>query len=95
MRRYAPDSIKFGDAKPSSFGELKVGDQLRALGDRTRRSASFQPAKVRDRKFSHCWWRGYCDRSSHRRDQNQRAGEEDSAHDRYQARGSVETVSTG
>src|SRR5215213_3630871 len=35
MRRYAPDSIKFTDAKPSDFGELKVGDQLRALGDRT------------------------------------------------------------
>ncbi|HEV8169219.1 MAG TPA: hypothetical protein VGP59_07720 [Pyrinomonadaceae bacterium] len=34
MKRYAPDSIKFGDAKPSEFSELKVGDQLRALGDR-------------------------------------------------------------
>ena len=33
MRRYAPDSIKFSDAKPSTFSELKVGDQLRALGD--------------------------------------------------------------
>ena len=29
MRRYAPDSIKFTDAKPGNFGELKVGDQLR------------------------------------------------------------------
>jgi hypothetical protein len=34
MKRYAPDSIKFGDARPSDFSELKVGDQLRALGDR-------------------------------------------------------------
>ena len=34
MKRYAPDSIKFGDAKPSDFSELKVGDQLRALGER-------------------------------------------------------------
>ena len=34
MRRYAPDSIKFADAKPSKFTELKVGDQLSALGDR-------------------------------------------------------------
>jgi len=34
MRRYAPDSIKFADAKPSAFNELKVGDQLRALGER-------------------------------------------------------------
>lgn len=32
MRRYAPDSVKFQDARPSSFNELNVGDQLRALG---------------------------------------------------------------
>jgi len=46
MRRYAPDSIKFGDAKPSSFNELKVGDQLRALGDRTDDPLRFKPEKV-------------------------------------------------
>src|SRR5215203_4536911 len=46
MRRYAPDSIKFGDAKPSEFNELKVGDQLRALGDRTEDPARFNPQKV-------------------------------------------------
>jgi Cu/Ag efflux protein CusF len=46
MRRYAPDSIKFGDAKPSSFSELKVGDQLRALGDRTEDPLRFNPQKV-------------------------------------------------
>ena len=46
MRRYAPDSIKFGDAKPSSFGELKVGDQLRALGDRTEDPLRFNPQKI-------------------------------------------------
>ena len=46
MRRYAPDSIKFGDAKPSSFGELKVGDQLRAIGDRTPDGLRFTPVKV-------------------------------------------------
>ena len=46
MRRYAPDSIKFGDAKPSSFSELKVGDQLRALGDRTDDPLRFKPEKV-------------------------------------------------
>ena len=32
IRRYAPDSVRFSDAKPSSFAEMKVGDQLRALG---------------------------------------------------------------
>jgi hypothetical protein len=46
MRRYAPDSIKFGDAKPSKFGELKVGDQLRALGDRTDDPLRFNPQKI-------------------------------------------------
>jgi hypothetical protein len=46
MRRYAPDSIKFADAKPSDFGELKVGDQLRALGDRTEDPLRFNPQRV-------------------------------------------------
>lgn len=46
MRRYAPDSIRFGDAKPSNFGELKVGDQLRALGERTEDPLRFKPEKV-------------------------------------------------
>ena len=46
MRRYAPDSIRFGDAKPSSFSELKVGDQLRALGERTEDPLRFKPEKV-------------------------------------------------
>jgi hypothetical protein len=35
LRRYAPDSVKFTDARPSTVGEVQVGDQLRALGDRT------------------------------------------------------------
>ena len=34
FRRYAPDSVKFSDARPSALGEVRVGDQLRALGDR-------------------------------------------------------------
>jgi hypothetical protein len=46
MHRYAPDSIKFGDAKPSNFSELKVGDQLRALGDRTADPLRFNPQKI-------------------------------------------------
>jgi len=32
FRRYAPDSVRFNDAKTSSIAELKSGDQLRALG---------------------------------------------------------------
>lgn len=46
MRRYAPDSIRFSDAKPSTFAELKVGDQLRALGDRSPDGLRFTPQKV-------------------------------------------------
>ncbi|HEX6285802.1 MAG TPA: hypothetical protein VFZ71_13040, partial [Pyrinomonadaceae bacterium] len=46
MHRYAPDSIKFGDAKPSTFAELKVGDQLRALGERTEDPLRFNPQKI-------------------------------------------------
>jgi hypothetical protein len=34
FRRYAPDSVKFSDTRPSALGEVRVGDQLRALGDR-------------------------------------------------------------
>ncbi|MCP9496037.1 MAG: hypothetical protein MSG64_16440 [Pyrinomonadaceae bacterium MAG19_C2-C3] len=35
FRRYAPESVRFADARISSLGELKVGDQLRARGERT------------------------------------------------------------
>ncbi|MGD0507863.1 MAG: DUF5666 domain-containing protein [Terriglobales bacterium] len=35
LRRYAPDSVKFDDAKPSSVDQIKVGDQLRARGTRS------------------------------------------------------------
>src|SRR5713226_653779 len=35
FHRYAPDSVRFSDAKQSSFAELKVGDQLRALGTKS------------------------------------------------------------
>jgi len=34
-RRYAPDSVRFADAKTSSIGEVKVGDQLRARGEKS------------------------------------------------------------
>lgn len=34
-RRYAPDSVKFADAKPSKLDEISVGDQLRARGTKT------------------------------------------------------------
>ena len=34
VRRYAPDSVKFDDAKVSALDQIKPGDQLRARGDR-------------------------------------------------------------
>jgi len=34
IRRYAPDSVQFDDAKPSSLSQVKPGDQLRARGTR-------------------------------------------------------------
>ena len=33
-RRYASDSVKFSDAKPSSLAEIRPGDQVRALGEK-------------------------------------------------------------
>ncbi len=35
LRRYAPDSVKFSDAKPSTPAELRVGDEVRALGNKS------------------------------------------------------------
>lgn len=35
VRRYAPDSVSFADAKVSKLEEVKVGDQVRARGDRS------------------------------------------------------------
>jgi hypothetical protein len=34
LRRYAPDSVKFDDAKPAPVDQIKAGDQLRARGTR-------------------------------------------------------------
>lgn len=46
FRRYAADSVRFSDAKPSSFAELKVGDQLRALGTKSADGARFTPEDI-------------------------------------------------
>lgn len=35
IRRYASDSVKFDDAKPSTLREIHPGDQVRARGDRS------------------------------------------------------------
>jgi hypothetical protein len=46
FRRYAPDSVKFSDAKSSRLAEVQVGDQLRALGDRTPDGSQFLAEQV-------------------------------------------------
>jgi len=46
FRRYAPDSIRFGDAKPSSYSEIKVGDQLRARGNKSADGTHFTPVEI-------------------------------------------------
>jgi hypothetical protein len=35
LRRYAPDSVKFDDARPAPLAQILPGDQLRARGSRT------------------------------------------------------------
>src|SRR6266481_4618639 len=35
FRRYAPDSVKFADARKASLAEVNVGDQLRARGQKS------------------------------------------------------------
>ena len=46
FRRYAPDSVKFSDAKSSSLADVQVGDQLRALGNRSEDGAQFLAEQV-------------------------------------------------
>ena len=46
IRRYAPDSIKFDDAKASTIGEIHAGDQLRARGDRNADGSEMTAAEI-------------------------------------------------
>jgi len=46
LLRYAPDSVKFSDAKPSTFEEIKVGDQVRALGTKSEDGSRFTAEKL-------------------------------------------------
>jgi hypothetical protein len=44
--RYSPDSAQFADAKPSALAEIKVGDQLRVLGNKGEDGTSIQAEKI-------------------------------------------------
>ena len=46
FRRYAPDSVQFDDAKPSSLAEIKAGDQLRARGARSADGTEFTAEEI-------------------------------------------------
>jgi hypothetical protein len=46
LLRYAPDSVKFSDAKPSPFEEIKSDDQIRALGTKSADGSKFTAEKV-------------------------------------------------
>jgi hypothetical protein len=46
FRRYAPDSVKFSDAVASAIGEIRKGDQLRALGERDDAAAKVKAERI-------------------------------------------------
>ena len=46
LRRYAPDSVKFDEARPAPLDQIKVGDQLRARGTRTQDGAEIAAEEI-------------------------------------------------
>jgi hypothetical protein len=46
IRRYAPESVKFDDAKPGTLDQIKPGDQLRARGSRSADGSEFTAEEI-------------------------------------------------
>jgi hypothetical protein len=46
LLRYAPDSAKLADAKPGTLGEIRVGDELHVLGDKSADGTAIAAEKV-------------------------------------------------
>ena len=46
FKRYAPDSVKFSDAKSSGLAEISIGDQLRARGQKVEDGHSMSAQEV-------------------------------------------------
>ena len=46
FRRYAPDSVQFSQAKQSKIDEIKPGDMIRALGDKSEDGSTFAAERV-------------------------------------------------
>ncbi|MCX6620241.1 MAG: DUF5666 domain-containing protein [Acidobacteria bacterium] len=53
LRRYAPDSVKFSEAKPSTFAEVKAGDQVRARGKSSEDNLQFTADEIVSGTFHH------------------------------------------
>lgn len=46
LRRYAPDSVKFDDAKPGTIDQIHPGDQVRARGVRSADGSEFDAQEI-------------------------------------------------
>ncbi len=46
IRRYAPDSVKFDDARPGTLAQIKEGDQLRARGTKSADGKELTAAEI-------------------------------------------------
>ncbi|HEY1732326.1 MAG TPA: DUF5666 domain-containing protein [Terriglobales bacterium] len=46
IRRYAPNSVKFDDAKPGTLDQIKAGDQLRARGTKSEDGKELTAAEI-------------------------------------------------
>lgn len=46
LRRYAPDSVQFDDAKPAALDQIKPGDQVRARGTKSTDGSEFAADEV-------------------------------------------------
>jgi hypothetical protein len=46
LRRYAPDSVQFDDAKPAALDQIKPGDQVRARGTKSADGSEFTADEI-------------------------------------------------
>jgi hypothetical protein len=51
LRRYAPGSVKFDDAKPAPLSEIRPGDQLRARGEKNADGSELAAAEIVSGRF--------------------------------------------
>src|SRR5262249_35955586 len=51
LLRYAPDSVRFDDAKPGTLDQIKPGDQLRARGTKSADGSEFTASAIVSGRF--------------------------------------------